>query len=242
MKILVYIIIVIAAILLTLAALEIRRLKKEVKLLKIKDFESTKHSAEQLQDLRIFKHDYKNMIFGLRALLNAGDYKNLAEYLTAIDSDFAKAYENFTAYSDNTLINAVLNRIAVKCREEDIPFEASVTVGKDLPMEDIDICTVFSNLADNAYEAVMRQTEGDKFISFSVSRREKWLIINVENSFNGEMSEKNGGFDTVKKDVFSHGLGLKSIKRIIESVPGAIFKAEPDTAEKVFHTSLIFPK
>lgn len=208
---------------------------------KAERFEYISELAEKMKGLRVFRHDYKNKMYGLKILLEKGEYEKAIEYITSMEAEFEPASNELESYSDNILINAVLSELAAKCRKSDITFNALLTVGNELPLSDTEICSMFSNIADNAYEAVMRQITGDKFITFNISRREKWTVITAENSFDGKLkTNTHDELSTTKKDVFLHGLGIKSIKHTVESVPGA--KARIETEDNVFRISLIFPK
>ena len=99
-----------------------------------------------------------------------------------------------------------------------------------------------SNLADNAFEAVQKVPEGERFITFTGSRRVKWLTITVENSYDGVLFTDRGSIVTRKEDRVMHGLGLKSICSIVDAVPGASVRIEPSPEEKIFRVTLLFPR
>ena len=198
--------------------------------------------AKYLDEFRQFRHDYKNRLAGLKALLDNGDTEKAKEYLADISEKFDIMREHTKTYSNNTLIDSILQNLSVRCGT-DIEFDAAVIVGDELPLPDIDICTIFYNIADNAYEAASKEYEGKKFINFITSRREKWLIVTAENSFDGLLiTGKDNELETIKNDDISHGIGLKNVKRIVEAVPGAMVKIEPDMDERIFRISLIFPR
>lgn len=199
--------------------------------------------AKYLDEFRTFRHDYKNRLAGLKALLDSGENERAREYLNDITTKFDVMRDNTKTYSDNTLIDAVLQNTALRCKNYGIAFDGTVIVGNELPLADIDLCTVFYNIADNAFEAASKEYDGEKFISFTTSRRMKWLIVTVENSFDGKIyTGRDNEITTRKGDVLSHGIGLKNIKNIVESVPGATVKIEPDTENRTFRISLIFPR
>ncbi len=57
----------------------------------------------------------------------------------------------------------------------------------------------------------------EKFLGVELSLKNGILVLEVENSFLPERirKDKHGNFLTTKKDSESHGIGLKSVKRII---------------------------
>ncbi len=197
--------------------------------------------AQTLEEMRRFRHDYKNQLAGLKVLIDSGEYERASEYLDGIATRFDGARSKTRAYSDNMLADAILQNLARRCEAENIAFDANVMVGAEIPLKDFELCTVLCNLADNAFEAASRSKE-NRFISFTGSRRVKWLTLSAENSYDGVLLTDKNGIVTRKSDSSSHGLGLKSIRAIVESVPGASVRIEPNPTEKVFHISLIFPR
>lgn len=198
--------------------------------------------AQTLEEMRRFRHDYKNMLSGLKVLIDSGEYKRASEYLSSIATRFDGMSKKSVSYSDNMLADAVLQNLARRCESAGVTFSGSLSISKEIPLGDPELCTVLSNLADNAFEAVQKVPEGERFITFSGSRRVKWLTITVENSYDGVLFTDRGSIVTRKEDRVMHGLGLKSICSIVESVPGASVRIEPSPEEKIFRVTLLFPR
>ena len=198
--------------------------------------------AETLEEMRRFRHDYKNQLSGLKVLIDSGEFERASEYLSGIATRFDGMRQNSVSYSDNMLADAVLQNLARRCESADIAFSGSLFIGKELPLADPDLCTVLSNLADNAFEAAQKVTDGERFISFTGSRRVKWLTVTAENSYDGVLFTDRNGIVTRKNDRVMHGLGLKSIRSIVEAVPGASVRIEPSPEDKIFRVTLIFPR
>lgn len=207
-----------------------------------KEYSQIFETAKVLEELRKFRHDYKNQLFGLAALLENGEYDRAKEYLSKLTGKIESQIKNKCSFSDNFLIDAVLQKLAFECEKEGITFDATVIAGADFPLCDLDICAVFGNLADNAFEAVMKQNTAKdlRFISFTTSRREKWLIITAENSYDGELAvDDSGAIVTSKADKEHHGIGLNSIKSTVEAAGGSV---QISAQDGIFAISLIFPR
>lgn len=202
------------------------------------------NDAEFLKELRAFKHDFKNRIAGLKVLLDNGEYKEARQYLDSLEQMFFLTEKGEKSYSNNTLIDAILQNTAYKCKYEHISFDAEVILSEnELALSQIDICSLFGNICDNAFEAQSGKSLTDAFISFTTSRREKWIIITAENRYDGiTLKDTKGKITTSKDDKQNHGLGLDIIKRIVESVEGAKVLIEQDTQDKIFRISLVFPR
>lgn len=211
-----------------------------------KDYNEIIEQAKILEEIRRFKHDYKNKIFGLKALLEAGEYDRAKEYLNMVEDEFSaiSLQLNTTSFSDNVIVDAVLQNLAAKCKKNNIDISFSAIVADALNIfSDTDICILFSNLTDNAFEAANKCTGIQKHVSVYFARREKWNVITVGNSFDGTLNKsEDGELLTTKTNTESHGFGIKSVKKIIEKVPGAIYKTEHLPDDKLFKTHIFLPK
>ena len=206
------------------------------------EFEYYFKNAEYLREFHAFRHDFRNHLAALKMLLDSNQLQKASEYLSSLEHMFHKSTGNIKKYSDNALIDAILQDVAHKCEINNIAFDAEVVTGQELPLSDIDICTVFTNLCNNAYEAQQDKDFPEKFISLSSSLREKWYIITVENRFNGQTSVDDNEIETTKENKVYHGHGLNNIKKVINSVEGAKILIEPNFEQKIFRVSVVFPR
>ena len=102
----------------------------------------------------------------------------------------------------------------------------------------MDLCTIFSNLLSNAFEAA-NKTE-DKWMDVSVKTLESQLLIMIVNKAIEEPRIHNGEFISSKKEV-NHGYGIKNARKCVEENNGSLnIKFENDlfTAEVLFYNIL----
>ncbi|MCR5352893.1 MAG: GHKL domain-containing protein [Clostridiales bacterium] len=196
--------------------------------------------AQREKEIRKFRHDIKNSLYGAKALVDAEEYKRASDYLGEM-LDEASSLAKDKSYSDNLIANAVMKKLAAKCGE-DIKFSAEIAVGDFLSgLSDKDVAVFFGNLADNAYEAALEVKNNEKFINFSSSVREKMYVIYCENSFDGKIEQDEGGkIITSKKDKKNHGFGLESVEKIISKIGGKIETG--DCSDGIFRISAVFPR
>ena len=84
-----------------------------------------------------------------------------------------------------------------------------------------DIAIIVNNLLQNALEACGRMTSGERYISLSGSRKNRFFLISVKNSFEGEVvfdKSTNLPVSTKAPDVPGgpaplHGIGLSNVRR-----------------------------
>ena len=73
-------------------------------------------------------------------------------------------------------------------KREDIPFRAQLDLPESLPVDEIDMCLVLSNLLENALEASLRTVPDRRQIRVTAYlHAERLLLIEVENAFDGEV-------------------------------------------------------
>lgn len=82
------------------------------------------------------------------------------------------------------------------------------------------MCLVLSNLLENALEASLRIVDRPRHIRItSYLHAGNLLLIQVENTYVGEILEKNGVFQSSKRK--GEGIGLQSVRHIAEKSGGA---------------------
>lgn len=171
---------------------------------------------ENQDKVRQLYHDIKNHIICMKRLNDLG-YDN-EKYIESIDKKL-NSYEN-TFDTGNMLLDIILNEKKQLCDDKDIKFSGNINFTKCSFMSLEDICSIFSNILDNAIEACIKIDSQDRFISMEGKIIEKFFILKVENSKINKINIKQNDLITDKKDKFSHGLGVKNIKSLVKKYEG----------------------
>lgn len=200
--------------------------------------EQYKKQSVYIKELRRLKHDYSNQIKGMRYILETGEYEKALEYAREMDGKISVSSISYVQFSNHGLIDAIFQEVSSKAQERQIQFEAQVSA-EHIPFTDLEVCTVFSNLMNNAVEACMK-VEGARFIHAKSKLVSAYLIIKVENSFDGKFKLANGRFETMKRDKSQHGLGLETVERIVKNYSGEV-EIRPNADEQVFEVFLLIP-
>ena len=185
----------------------------------IKQMEMQKKFGEKTilgdEELRRFRHDYRNHMIVVNAYLESGKTAEAREYLNTINSGINGVINKIK--TGNFVSDAILNSKAVTAAKIDAKIEFSGRV----PSEGIsseDLCTVLSNLIDNAIEAC-EKVSGTKKIEIESGEANGFMILSVSNpTVNGA----NPKFRTTKKDKLNHGIGLKNVERAIKKYNGTL--------------------
>lgn len=103
---------------------------------------------EQTQfEIRKFRHD---MVHHLQALTFLSEDKRTDYLKDLLDHPSLKYSVNFC---QNQTVNAVINAKMSRIRKASIDFHCKLSIPEDIPMEKIDLCTIFANCLDNAIDA-----------------------------------------------------------------------------------------
>ncbi len=193
------------------------------------------------ESYRAFRHDYKNMMTSVKNLLCNQEYEHAARMLDNIHDTMQKDVQIHKTYSNNILLDAILQDAANTCEEKGIRFSADAHLPESIPLVELDIVRVFTNVIDNAIEACNKIPDPERLIEITSSGNQNWAIIEVSNSFNGELLLEDGELKTTKESKDFHGLGLRIIREAIEGSGGQML-IETDQKKRIFIMKLCIPK
>lgn len=158
-------------------------------------------------------HEFKHHINIINSLLLDSSNKKAIEYLKGIDlySRYSQVF-----HTGNDIIDTVLNVKNTEANQKHISLFADINIDK-VTVNDADLCSVLSNLIDNAIEAVDK-TEKNKNIKLTINQKGNMLFIAAENPSSSNPLENN--FNSQKKG--NHGWGMKIINDIVNKYNGNI--------------------
>ena len=164
--------------------------------------------------IRCLKHDMDNHLLRLKDLIEKEKYAESLEYLETVKS--STAADKKLIDSGNDLIDSMLNYKLARLHDN-IAQKYDIVVPKDLSFTEFDLNVIIGNLADNALEA-LEQLPADepKKLEISIRYKQGYLKVYFGNTFDGIMPEDGSR----KRDHENHGLGLKSVERIVHKYGG----------------------
>lgn len=190
---------------------------------------------QQNENSKVLIHDITKHLTSIR-MLSSDNNASITDYIDNIYNEFHLM--NPINYCNNPLLNLITYRYSEICKSENIQFKVNIQNAKLSFMCDPDITALFDNLLENAVEASKQTAE--KFISFSIDiRNMNFLVISVTNSSNNRLLTTSGNMITSKPDSNTHGIGIKSIRRIVKKYDGNI-EMTYDDSEKTFTTKIVF--
>ena len=179
-------------------------------------------------EVRKINHDIKNNLQVMYSLDDEGKRKEMIEKInTNLDKHYLKKY------TSQDILNVVLNIKVNEARNKKINIDVSVKRKLDF-MEDIDVSNLITNVLDNAIEAA--EKTNDKSINLVIKKKMNYVIIECENSFNGEVKiNKKKQLVTTKNG--DHGYGTKIIKNVVDKYRGIL---EYEYENSIFKVIIMF--
>ena len=192
------------------------RLQQENQLLFLQQqrYENLKTAIEEVRQAR---HDMRHQLNQISALAETGDLEGLKSYL---EKNISRIPNLGIHFCENRAADSVIGYYCALAKREDIPFCAKLDLPQTLPIDEINMCLVLSNLLENALEASIRTAPDRRQIKITAYLHAgRLLLIEVENAYDGEIREKNGVFQSSKRK--GNGVGIQSIQHIAEKSGGA---------------------
>lgn len=170
---------------------------------------------ETQKETRRIRHDMKNHMACLYALLEKGHYEEAQLYIKEMNELVNQSGEHF--HTGDPIIDAILNE-----KEPDASAQGIQLLVEGIPefhyMDPVDVCTIFANAIDNAIEAQKDLNDREKRIQVSFVRQHAMQYIRIENP--AEEVHKTGTSFLTEKDPKEHGFGLENIRRAANKYHG----------------------
>lgn len=170
------------------------------------------------EELREFKHDLKNYLLPLQEAMETMPQSEMAKVWEKINQKIEDVQT--LIQTGNSYVDSMINTKITLARSEKVDVKCTI-LSKMEGIDDLEFCSVFGNLMDNAIEAERKVTEKKEIIIF-VEEKMGYLRLEIQNKIEKSVLNENSSLNTTKKDTSSHGIGHKSIKRTMQKVGGAL--------------------
>ena len=181
--------------------------------------------------IKIMRHDMRHHIMELQILAEKGQTKDIQKYLDQM-TDFIKMPKEIVE-SGNIKTDCLINFFLQKAKENLNEVKIDVSLPEEIK-HSFDLNIVLGNLLENAIEASRKSEK--KLLIISLYHDAGILKIKVRNSFSGAIMKGRSGFITNKEHKEEHGIGLKSVRKIVENYDGIL---ETRTEGQYFEVKVI---
>lgn len=193
------------------------------------ELEQEKYEANRVNydELRTLRHELKNYTFYAKALLDAHKYGELSSFLAenmVSQSPILNSYD-----CGNYIVDVIINHEMNVAREKGVTLVPDVLVPHELPFGVEDVCSLLSNLLDNAIEAAAASGCEKPHVHLTIRPKQAYLFIHQENSVSAAVPmDQLLSLKTTKKNRELHGFGTKIIRRVVDKYSGSIKYAMKD--------------
>ena len=170
-------------------------------------------SQERLNKLR---HDYKHHMHTIRAMAKEKDFQGILRYVDRIEEVWNNTF--FNSYTENKIVDNLLNYILQGYRERSKKLEVSVHLPQYIGTEMFDLSIVIGNLLDNAIRGAMESEQ--RSLNCSIHYEKGILRMQVKNSAKGKALRKGERYLSTKKKKEGHGIGLENVRYVVEKHQG----------------------
>lgn len=211
---------------------ELRELRELREQIVQQEYEGLK---DQQRERELSDHDMKNHLLVLHSLIEGQRIKEAKSYLERISRPFLERSD--LIWTGNETLDLLINQVRRRAKQKGVSFTIETDAVPLGHMEEEDVCSLFANLLDNAYEAAAEMEAGQGWIRLKIRRAREMLFVELENSMAEPPRKKAGGLLSSKKDSRLHGLGLLSARRIVSKYGGHL---EYDWQKGIFVITVTF--
>ena len=174
---------------------------------------------KQYDEIRTIRHDMKNHLQCILALIQKGEYNESQQYVEDILNN--KLYSEYQfVNTTNNIINVITNYKLLLCKNSRIKTVVNIS-SFEIDIDDCDICIILGNLFDNAIEACDKIND-DKIIHFEISQKKGYVNFVIKNSIDASVLQTNPHLLTSKSNAAWHGLGIRTVKNTVYKYGGMI--------------------
>lgn len=170
------------------------------------------------RQIRQARHDLRHHFHVLAGFAAQGNMEGIMDYLIQVQGDIPAGD---LGLCENAVVDSVAGYFSPLYRENGIPLSFGLDLPRSLPVPDADLCSVLSNLLENAMEASLRTASEKRKVQVSARLHSgNMVLLSVENNYDGEVREKNGVFLSSKRP--GEGIGLQAVRHTAEKSGGYV--------------------
>ena len=168
-------------------------------------------------------HDMKHHLDAIRAEADPTQRMRLLDDLEESIHDYGSRVR-----TGNPVLDAILAAKHMQAREHGIHVTAVADGSLLAGVRPLDVTALVGNALDNAFEGARRLDDPDaRFVRFSLFAHDDFVMLRVENSFDGVVRRENGRIVSRKPDD-GHGYGLRSIEAAAQAYGGSVSTSADD--------------
>ena len=179
---------------------------------------------------RALRHDFRQHIFVMSELSEAGKIPELKAYLShlAKTENPGKGYRTFCA---NGAVDAIASHYDRLANDDGVKISWRLELPHVLPVKDTDYCAMMGNLIENALKAVKTLPQEKRKVNVISSMLSGAMLgLSVDNEYSGSITLNKNGLPE------HHGMGLISVMNTVNHYGGSM---SISTGNNIFSVDII---
>lgn len=176
---------------------------------------------EKEEETRKYRHDTINHLLCMKELAISENAVRLEQYIDSMQKNMMIIQKkNYS--TGNHLLDVLLNHY-VNQMDDSVDVTINGLCSQTIPIDEVDLCTIFGNLFQNAVEALNRMDAGEKrYFHIQLKQDAEYFKCQIKNSREKDSpkTDADGIPLTTKNDSKNHGIGLLNVKKTIEKNEG----------------------
>lgn len=172
------------------------------------------------EETKKFRHDMRNHMRAIYDLAGQEGKDELRGYVERICGKFEMPESALTV--GNATADAVINRFAEMFSQKKTEFFVSGHLPSDCFVDAFDLCTIFSNILENALEASEKCEEEFRRVKLQIRYDADMIFILEENYLAEEIQRKSGILKTSKQEKTGHGYGVQNVIESAKNYTGTV--------------------
>lgn len=173
-------------------------------------------------DTRKYRHDMVNHLTYVQDILSRNRIDDAQNYLNSILGRFKKIQSTYYVIG-NDMVDTIMNYF-FSMLPQSVVIQIIGRCPIELDIDDIDLCTIFSNSFQNAVEEILENNILDAKMIVKVKKGRQYVEYSIKNTsvmkINPEYINTNGLPKSHKTDQRNHGIGMLNTKETIEKNHG----------------------
>lgn len=188
------------------------------------------------EDMRGWRHDFKNHLQILKGLTIEGDLDAVKEYLNQLEASLVEIEPRVK--TGNKMTDAILNSKMSLAKSNDIQVTADAHIPIALSTSETDLSIIIGNLLDNAIESNLNIPPSKRFIRIYMDMKNTQLYLSVTNAAEPIKKRKLSKIFASTKGA-EHGLGLIRIDEVVQRNRGYLKR---NSEAGAFTTEVLLPQ
>mgnify|MGYP001212038701 CR=1 FL=1 len=185
---------------------------------------------ESVRQMSIVQHDQRHLGNTLLSLLEQGETERAAELVRRQSGALPQKPRS---YCQNVPVNAAVSYYAEKAAQQGIRCDIRLDIPETLPVDELSLAMVVSNLMENAVNAVSSLPAERRELRFTAVCTGQ-LIMELSNPYRGEVELDENGLPVSRAK--GHGQGTQSVAEFVRRCGGELVY---DTSGGIFSVRVL---